>query len=621
MSSRASTVRIGALLLPVAVALVAYRTSPTFGLLADAQFLIADNVQLDDFTFERARDLVTHDYFHSASGNAIPYWRPLTKLSWWLEAQLFGRDLGAGYHLVQLLWHALGALGVSVLALRLGASLWAATAMACLYAVHPAAVEPVCLVMARSDLAAVSAMLWSLVGFVGWLRPGATHAGAVVLHLGAAIVALGSKETAVVLLPAAALLGWAVRGPDWRGVALRLAPLGVLVGLLLWARGRVLTGQAPVTLELDGLRLLVGVARYLEGVMALPSGTGVRNTSFIEARAGVTLAWSTVVWLVLGLGLLWLFRRGQRAALSCALIGLGALLPVLLVAHVHVPGSVDKIPMADRWLLPAVAFFAVALAPLVPVLAGRARLLALAPVVIYVAVALIQAPAHHAAYADDAGLIALEEAHYRSTAPQYRTTQDDCRQLNRESLRALANGDPATVVARYEAAPRDCQVEPDLRFNRLAAEAALGRWPDVFRHGQAILAHPMEARIVGPTVVLTGVAALETGQLDTADALLTRADGLGLPDCRIPEQRARLAQLRREPGPAADFLLRAVECTGSEVKRATMRVLAVDALLAARRASEAQAQVPAARATCHLVSAGACRHLETLGLNPRPPSL
>ncbi len=128
------------------VVAVAYRTSPTFGFVGDAGFLIEQNRFLDSLS--QLWGNLTHDYFWSSSGNHIPYWRPLTKASWLLEVAAWGRN-PAGFHVVQVAWLLVGVAGVQALARALGVSrLWAALA-GLMFGLHPVAVEPTCLIMAR----------------------------------------------------------------------------------------------------------------------------------------------------------------------------------------------------------------------------------------------------------------------------------------------------------------------------------------------------------------------------------------------------------------------------------------------------------------------------------------
>src|SRR4051794_14046647 len=99
------------------VTALAYAGSLGYGFVADARFLIQDNRYLDSWTW--LRDTLTHDYFWSSSGATIPYWRPLTKLGWLVEARLWGRS-AAAFHAVQVAWLLLAVAGVYALARQLG---------------------------------------------------------------------------------------------------------------------------------------------------------------------------------------------------------------------------------------------------------------------------------------------------------------------------------------------------------------------------------------------------------------------------------------------------------------------------------------------------------------------
>ncbi len=192
------------LLAPLAVLWV-FRGVAAFDFVADARFLIAENTYIRDL--HQLWPTLTRNYFWSSSGAAIPYWRPLTKLSWLLEYQLFAGWPG-GYMLVQLGWFLLGVLGVQGLARGLGcARSWAATA-GLLFGLSPVAIEPVCLLMARSDVVAGTAAVWSVLAFLRWQARGSAAWAA--LHLVAAVLALASKESAVILAPV--LTGWVLLG-------------------------------------------------------------------------------------------------------------------------------------------------------------------------------------------------------------------------------------------------------------------------------------------------------------------------------------------------------------------------------------------------------------------------
>ena len=191
--------------LPILAVLIAYRGAPWFAFISDDVFLIPAN------PFLRGpgalwRNL-THDYFWSASGNAIPYWRPVTKGSWVIELALW-KGWSGGFHMDQVAILLMGVLGVVYFVRCLGGGHAGACVAGLVYGLSPNLIEPTCSVMARSDVAATAAAIWTVAAWLRWVETGRT-AWAVMHGLGL-MLALGSKETAVVLPVVLAL--WAVLG-------------------------------------------------------------------------------------------------------------------------------------------------------------------------------------------------------------------------------------------------------------------------------------------------------------------------------------------------------------------------------------------------------------------------
>ena len=183
-------------LLAPAIVLFAYRLVSRNGFVGDANFLIAENRFVQDLVY--LWENLRHDYFWSSSGATIPYWRPLTKASWVLEYQLF-QGWSGGYALVQLGWHLLAVLGVEFLARCLGlARRWALLA-GLLFGLSAVAIEPVSLLMARSDVVCVCAALWSVASWYRWSR--SRRLRWLFSHLLALTLALGSKETGIIIAP------------------------------------------------------------------------------------------------------------------------------------------------------------------------------------------------------------------------------------------------------------------------------------------------------------------------------------------------------------------------------------------------------------------------------------
>ncbi|HEY6002109.1 MAG TPA: hypothetical protein VIV57_04480, partial [Anaeromyxobacter sp.] len=153
-------------------------------------------------------------YGHAAGATLQGPYRPVATLSWALQYALHGRA-PLGYHLVNVLLHALATALVVLLARRVLAAAAPARAgpgalgAGLLFALHPAHVEAVAPIVARTDLLAGAGGLAALLLALGPRRP-ARLAAAFAALLGAML----SKETAAAvpllyalvaaLLPAAA---------------------------------------------------------------------------------------------------------------------------------------------------------------------------------------------------------------------------------------------------------------------------------------------------------------------------------------------------------------------------------------------------------------------------------
>ena len=526
--------------LPALLAIaVAYRTSTGFGLLADARFLVVENRLLDGV--QHLWGNLTHDYFWSSSGNHIPYWRPLTKASWLLEVQLWGRN-PPGFHLVQLAWLLLGALGVTGLARTLGATrLWAALA-GLLFGLHPAVVEPACLVMARSDVVAATGAIWTLLAWQQWrLRGDKTW---LLLHLLALMVALGSKESSVALAPVLTLWAWWTRPTEPRLAWLRTVTpvwfLCIVYGLL---RTLCLGSHAGAPLVLSPLRVLVGAGVYLQALWPLAFQTGVRNLTLAEAAAPPTWVPALVLLMAFALLGLWLLRTRRFGALALWLWIAASLAPVLLVEQLNVPGVEGKFPLANRWLLQAVAATAVLLALLASALrqprwahtlAGIVGLWALATVAI--------APSLHEAYASETAMLSLEDHAFLATPERFRTLEDRCRAGTRALLRATGSFDPFAYV------PAECRNRPDDLYNLVAALLGQHRIADARRLLTDLLAHPpLDRRFAAPLRLMAAQIFLESGQPQRALRLLREAERLGVRDPEVHQLLQKLQVYMASP--------------------------------------------------------------------------
>jgi len=171
------------------------------------------------------------------SGEGLLKQRSLMSLSLALDYRFWGPN-PLGFHLTNLLLHALACVGVFSLALRLLPTVRAAFWAGLLFAVHPVHSEAVAALLGRSDLLAAGACLW---GFLCYDRARrSSHGMAVLFYLLSLLlfaVACLSKETGVVLAGWVALyefFGLHSKKPysPWRS-GLLLLPFGLIAAFYL----------------------------------------------------------------------------------------------------------------------------------------------------------------------------------------------------------------------------------------------------------------------------------------------------------------------------------------------------------------------------------------------------
>ena len=216
-----------------------------------------------------------------------------------------------GFHLGNVIWHAVN---VGLLFAVLGggaAALWAAA----VFAVHPLNVEAVAYVSARSDLVSTAGVLLAL-----WAASAGKVSGAV---LGVVLASLG-KETAVVawgLVPLWAAWTWA-RFPvtAWCGV-------GAVVAVLMFALTRL-----PVDLAWQPEALLAtwrGVS-----MVFLPLGFSIEHDWALWSHWHLPALVATV-WVLVWAGYAWLYRSWWVFGVVWTLIVVAPRLVVPLYEGLH----------------------------------------------------------------------------------------------------------------------------------------------------------------------------------------------------------------------------------------------------------------------------------------------
>lgn len=264
-------------------------------------------------------------------------YRPLLLVSYALNFALGGFSV-SGYHLFNLLLHALNACLVSWLARRLSGDARIGLVAGLLFAAHPLCTEPVNYISSRSDSLAALFYLLALGFFVRaeqdkdprqrtWVR----------LSL---VLALLSKESAITL-PVLLLLYdylflsrqqwgvlwqsfWRRHGPYW-GLAAGYLLVLVINGFL----GRSL-GRPARELGVQLTTQLKALAYYLY-LLLMPARLNVEHQFFV-LPGWLALQVLLPLGLVLsGLWLLWRHRRQQDQAVFLVLWALLALLPVMVM--------------------------------------------------------------------------------------------------------------------------------------------------------------------------------------------------------------------------------------------------------------------------------------------------
>jgi tetratricopeptide (TPR) repeat protein len=193
-SPRTGALAIAAVLL---TAFFLFRPVVDYPLVWDDKSLIEHNPYLADF--DNASRVWNTDFWElTATPHRSGMYRPLVTLSYFVEARL-----QVGSHAVNLLIHLLNILLLGALALRVGLGPLSAAACCALFAFHPALVEPVANIAGRTD---ALACFWLLAAIhMRWRLPALwaqITSGVMVL------LALLSKESAVVALPLLLLVDW-----------------------------------------------------------------------------------------------------------------------------------------------------------------------------------------------------------------------------------------------------------------------------------------------------------------------------------------------------------------------------------------------------------------------------
>lgn len=344
LTSRQLTLLIGSL-----VALVAgtYWPVASFGFVNwDDPWYVINNPYLRSWQLSNLGAIATDVIIRNYS--------PLTIYTYLAEFTFFGVD-ATGYHLVNMLLHAVNAVLVFVLISQLSGSRGVAWGTAALFAVHPVQIESVAWI---SSMKGLLCGVFILAHLVCRLRPERTPKQEV-WGLVFFFLALMAKSLTVVV-PAIVLLYdiWICRQKFSQAITRQFIPGMLSVWMLLTTMGAQATvlGGVRGHWELSRLHILavdsVILWRYV-GMLLWPTKLSVLYDPAVSGIAGqvalACLGWGIVV------GLAWRSRQSHphvRFALASALV---LLIPVLNLTPITTL-------MNDRYLyMPSIPFFALLL--------------------------------------------------------------------------------------------------------------------------------------------------------------------------------------------------------------------------------------------------------------------
>ncbi len=335
------------------VAVGVYVPSLQNGFTYDDRVVVVENRFIADLGNLSA--LAGREYFGRAEEKT---WRPVTTLTYFIDHALWGKR-PVGYHLTNVVLHAVTAALVVFLLTAWRTPPWVALMGGLIFAVHPVATAVVDAVAFRDDLLAALFVVAGLVAYrAGTKEESPSAAGLALAPLFYAAACL-AKENAIVLPALAWVLDVVV---DGRPLAPRDRRRGVALGILavvalayLGMRFGPMAGPAETFRYLDGsprVAAATAPAVLLRAARLLVAPVGLSPVRWVEPIHSVAnpLAAAGLALVVGGVALGWWARRRAPRA-TAALVWMA-------VAWLPVSGVVPLThPLADRYLyLPLVGF-------------------------------------------------------------------------------------------------------------------------------------------------------------------------------------------------------------------------------------------------------------------------
>jgi protein O-mannosyl-transferase len=271
---------------------------------------------------------------------ATEQYYPVLHSAFWVEHRLWG-DSPAGYHLINVFFHASAACLFALILLRLGKGEEVAWLAAFLFALHPVCAESVAWISEQKNTLSTVFYLLSALTFLHWQESRAARSRLYFLALGLFVLALLSKTVTATLPAALLVVAWWRRGSlSWKRDALPLLPwfaLGAAGGIFSgWVERAYLGAQgADFSLSFVQRCLVAGRAFWFYlGKLVWPA-----NLIFIyprwsvDAGAGGQILFPLAA--VAAMAALWLLRRRVRAPAAALFFFAGTLFPTLGFLNVY----------------------------------------------------------------------------------------------------------------------------------------------------------------------------------------------------------------------------------------------------------------------------------------------
>ncbi len=477
------------------LAIAAYSGTLVHGFALDDGPEVVDNAHVRSLA--SVVTVFTASSWAGAGDASVPMYRPLTTLSYSLNYALGGLD-PFGFHLANVLLHAVVCVLVLLLGIHVGMGLPAASAAAALFAVMPVHVEAVANVAGRKDLLVAAFSIGALLAHSRAVRRGGLAVALAPLLVAGALL---SKEAGLILVGLLAAHDLIFAREEWR--AHRQRTLGLFSGyvaitlLFVLARHAVLdtlvfpripfdenpVADAPgwvrvmtaVAVLGRGLALLVLPARLSAdySFAAIPPVTSPLDPYFLGSAAAI-LALAALAW-----------RHRESFPLGLfAFLWYG--ISIFPASNLAVPiGTI----FGERLLyVPSVAFALVAGAGVGRLLATRVRGAALAAVTVVIGLYGLRTWNYSRAWANDLTVFTAAAAAQPDSAKAQRMLGGALVEAGRPG-EAVAAFRRAEAIVRRPGTPQD-RLAPALVEQGVALEK-LGLTADARRlYEEVLLAHP-----------------------------------------------------------------------------------------------------------------------------------